>query len=94
LRLAQALERLRVAQWPYPGPIAVREDDGEQCELHVVDRWCYLGTARTEAEVHELAAASCDAEFDLDTYRMLTRYFDRAGGKANVIRLATPVSCG
>ncbi|MGE5524652.1 MAG: exonuclease domain-containing protein [Rhodospirillaceae bacterium] len=92
VRLAQALSRLRVAHWPYAGPIAIREQDADQCELHVVDRWCYLGAARTEGEVHELAAASREPQFDLHIYRMLTRYLDRADRKANVIRLATPAS--
>ena len=90
LRLADALARLRVARWPYAGPIAVQEGDGERCEVHVIDRWRYLGSARTEAEVHELACESREPAFDLDIYRVLSRYLSRAGSAAQVRRLARP----
>jgi DNA polymerase III subunit epsilon len=90
LRLADALARLRVARWPYAGAIAVQEDDGERCEVHVIDRWRYLGSARTEAEVHELACESREGPFDLNTYRILSRYLGRAGAAAQVRRLARP----
>ena len=40
--------------------------------MHVVDRWCYLGSAINEAELHELAA-EVEAEFDLDIYKILKK---------------------
>src|SRR5262249_30191744 len=43
-RLAQAyaaLLPLRVATWPYAGPIGIRE----RADLHIVENWRYLGTA-------------------------------------------------
>ncbi len=89
VRLAAALARLRLQQWPYPGAIAVRERDESRahCELHVLDRWRYVGTARSEAELHELAASARSAAFDVDTYRMLARFLGQRG-KADIIRLA------
>lgn len=86
LRLAQALARLTVGRWPYAGPIALREGEGDQCELHVIDRWCYLGTARTETEVHELAHSPRTPRFDLDTYKILTRFL-RDGAQAQIVKL-------
>ncbi len=55
-RLMAALARLRLEPWPYPGPIGLveRDDFLDIEEVHVIDRWRYLGTARSEAEVHEL----------------------------------------
>jgi DNA polymerase-3 subunit epsilon len=41
-------------------------------ELHVLDHWCYLGTAKSEAEVHDLLSASRPA-FDRDTYMILSK---------------------
>jgi DNA polymerase-3 subunit epsilon len=90
LRLTDALARLRVARWPYPGPVAVREAHGDRCEVHVIDRWRYLGSARTDAEVHELVWESRELPFDLDTYRILSRYFSRAANAVHVRRLARP----
>jgi len=76
VRLAAALARLRLRRWPYPGAIAVRERDESRahCELHVLDRWRYLGTAQSETELHEVAACARSAAFDFDTYTMLARF--------------------
>ena len=68
LRLQTALEAFRVKTWPYPGPIAIVEGEA----MHVVDRWCYLGSAINEAELHELASEG-EAEFDLDIYKILKK---------------------
>jgi len=81
LRLAAAFAALRVRAWPFPGRIGIRETavDGERCELHVLDQWCHLGTVRSEAELHELQDGGSRPLFDLDTYKILTRYL--LGGK-------------
>lgn len=68
LQLKTALELFRVQVWPYQGPIAIKE--GEQ--MHVVDRWCYLGSAINESELEELMHLG-DAEFDLDIYKILKK---------------------
>ena len=59
---------LRLATWPYPGPVAVREGEA----LHVIDHWCHLGTAHSEAEVWELLESG-QPQFDRDSYRILSR---------------------
>jgi DNA polymerase-3 subunit epsilon len=63
-----AMTRLKLAAWPYPGAIGIREGD----ELHVIDQWCYLGTAKNEADVHALLAAGRPV-FDRDTYLILNK---------------------
>jgi len=45
LHVFDALRTLAVPGWPHAGPIGIRE----RSDLHVVDRWRYLGTARTAA---------------------------------------------
>ena len=83
LRLAQALARLRLAAWPFPGPIAIVEDDpfSTRRELHVVDDWRYLGSASSPAEAHELASGSRDLPaFDVDIFRVLARALADPGG--------------
>jgi len=76
LRLATALAGLRVRAWPFAGRIGIRETaaDGERCELHVLDQWCHLGTVRNDDELRELQEGAPRPLFDLDTYKILTRY--------------------
>jgi len=62
------MQKLKLAVWPYPGAIGVREGE----ELHVIDRWCYLGTAKNEVEIAELLQAGVPA-FDRDTYMLLSK---------------------
>ena len=44
-------------------------------EFHVLDRWMYLGSARTEEDLAALSVRSASGGFDVDVYRMLLRYF-------------------
>jgi DNA polymerase-3 subunit epsilon len=81
LRLAEALSELKLAAWPFKGRIGVREANGERTELHVLDHWCHLGTVRSE---HELAALDAQPSFDLDTYKILKRFF---GGRRDGVEI-------
>jgi len=73
LRLAQALQSLRLAQWPYKGAIGLRERSGEKSEVHLFERWCFLGTASTESEIYEKLEVRGRPLFDLDIYKILKR---------------------
>lgn len=79
LRLAQALHRLRLAAWPYQGPIGVRETDAVtgRAEVHLIDRWCYLDTVDNEADLHDALEARTERAFDLDTYQILSKWLKR-----------------
>lgn len=68
LRLFTAIRPLRIDAWPYGGPIGIRE----RADVHVVDRWQFLGTARNDADVHELVGARRPG-FDKHTYAPLAR---------------------
>jgi DNA polymerase-3 subunit epsilon len=83
MRLQLALSSLKLKSWPFPGRVALRERDPrggipermQGSDLHVVDHWTYLGTARTEEELADLGARESSAGFDVDVYRILVRYF-------------------
>jgi DNA polymerase-3 subunit epsilon len=79
-RVATALARLKSADWPHRGPLGVVEEDHSRdaTEVHVLDRWCYLGTARCETEVAELLEAR-RPRFDFDHYRILSRHLGKRG---------------
>ena len=51
-RLAAALAPLKAADWPHRGPLGVVETDPvrDATEVHVVNRWCDLGTASSDAD--------------------------------------------
>ena len=45
-RLLEVLVRWRLQRWPYPGPVALAEGEGEARVWHVVDAWRHVGTWR------------------------------------------------
>ncbi|BBU26938.1 DNA polymerase/helicase [Burkholderia sp. THE68] len=63
----------RGAPWPYAGGIAIEERDDASGERawHVIDNWCYLGTASTLAQAGALRASADEPAFELSTYRIL-----------------------
>ena len=83
VRLISALVGLKLIAWPFAGPALVREGD----EAHLIEGWRYLGTARSDEELHALLA-SPRPPFDRDIYKILTKYVGRMTplpNRANVI---------
>jgi DNA polymerase-3 subunit epsilon len=82
LRLATSLEEWRVKDWPVAGRVVVRERHAESQleEAHVFDRWCHIGTARSEDELMELAQCSAEIEFDPDVYKILLGFMAKRPG--------------
>ncbi len=83
-RLMAALAKLKLKAWPYPGAIGLveRNDFMDVEEIHVVDGWRYLGTAKNEADIHELLEQARLTQFDMDTYKLLKSHM--AKGKVAV----------
>jgi DNA polymerase-3 subunit epsilon len=78
VRARMALSALKMQRWPFPGRIVLREQGRDSAEIHVLDRWAYLGTARSEQELAEIASRAPSEgapRFDADVYRILVRYF-------------------
>ena len=82
LRLATALAPWRLADWPWPGRIVVRErhPEGRFEQAHLFDRWCHLGTARSEEEFSDLLETRTEVGFDPDVYKILKAYVSRGKG--------------
>jgi excinuclease Cho len=74
-RLFTSLLALRVECWPYPGAVGLVERDEELTQIHVVNHWCYLGSAPNPEAARQLSqVASQVAEgFDADGYKILCR---------------------
>lgn len=74
-RLEQALSILKIDPWPYEGAATLVENstDGRQ-GLHVINNWCYVGTAWNEEAAQQMQAqAPAYPAFDPDTYRIASR---------------------
>ena len=70
VRARLALSGLKRREWPFTGPIGIRERDWRGVEeTHVFDRWCYN-----------------DEPFDLDIYRILTGFLDRPVRGAELLK--------
>jgi DNA polymerase III subunit epsilon len=82
VRLLTAMHTLKLAGWPYPGAIGIRETD----ELHVIDHWCYLGTAKTETEIDDMLNAGRPA-FDRDIYTTLCKALKKANRSCCITRM-------
>jgi DNA polymerase III subunit epsilon len=92
IRQAGALARLRLAPWPFGGRIALHEADSYRglSEIHVLDQWRYLGSARTEPELTELSEQRELPPFDLDHYRVLNRHLTQTRHALPVANLTRP----
>jgi DNA polymerase-3 subunit epsilon len=75
-RVKLGLMPQRLAQWPHPGPMLVREGTGERAQYHVVDGWQHLASFDGDVDPAQWAArpASRAARFCIDDYRILTRH--------------------
>ena len=74
LRLLVAMLDRKVATWPFDGPVGFveRSKDKTQTAIHVVDRWCYLGTATREGDCADLLETARPL-FDPDIYKILRK---------------------
>jgi DNA polymerase-3 subunit epsilon len=90
-RLAAALLRYDAGAWPHGGPIGIVERDRTQetAEVHVVDRWCYLGAASSDADLAELLEARRSPRFDYDHYRILVRHLAKRGVRVMPLQVAS-----
>jgi DNA polymerase-3 subunit epsilon len=84
-RLQQAMTKLKLATWPYAGAVGLKEAE----DLHIIDHWCYLGTAKNEAEVHDIIAGNRPA-FDKDTYMILSKALKKS---KNIIQINSKQAC-
>ena len=83
-RLLHALYKYRVGIWPYKTAIGIREAH----VVHVIDHWCYLGTAIDESEIFELLNSGIP-EFDLDIYKIVKKSLGKMG-PGKIIPLPKP----
>jgi DNA polymerase-3 subunit epsilon len=87
MRVSLALSKLRIAPWPYKNRISVREHHPVtgRAEIHLIDRWCYLGTANTQSDLFDQYETRRHEGFDVDTYKLLVAALKRPGKHLEII---------
>jgi DNA polymerase-3 subunit epsilon len=93
VRLVEALAEKRLPDWPFDGRVAFREVSVETGleAVHVFDRWCLVGSARSEEALQLLDDVAPQA-FDMDVYRLLRKWVERGeGAEGSAIRVRRPV---
>jgi DNA polymerase-3 subunit epsilon len=93
VRLATALAPWRVADWPWEGRVMIRErhPDARFEEAHVLDRWCHVGTARSDEDLAALAETRIDIDFDPDVYKIVHAFLAKRRGAVHPLPRASLV---
>ncbi|HEY6124674.1 MAG TPA: exonuclease domain-containing protein [Steroidobacteraceae bacterium] len=78
-RVKIGLMPLKLKPWPHEGAVVLREGAGERQQWHIIDAWQHLATIDADCEVEQVAdlvpaARRNRREFDIDSYRILTRF--------------------
>jgi DNA polymerase-3 subunit epsilon len=81
-RLLAALAPRRIEAWPLRGPGVLMEaaPHASRVEVHVFDRWRWLGSAGSREAARILARRDPLPAFDLDVYRIVTGHLRRHPG--------------
>ena len=92
IQLQTALIRLKQPDWPFPGPVALTEQQSwpERTRVHLFDRWQYLGYVEQPEAVFEKLAEVRLADFDLGIYRLLKRLLEVPKTAAGFIPVNVP----
>lgn len=83
LRFTTAFYKTKIKPWPYNGPIIITEtnDITGQNEFFIIDKWCYLGSLKSDNEndIENITNLSLDYDyiFDLDMYKILFRFLNK-----------------
>jgi DNA polymerase-3 subunit epsilon len=73
LRFEEAFYKSKIKPWRFDSPIIIKEI-GEKEEIHVIDKWCYLGSLKSEQD--SISDLKQEYNFDFDTYKILSRYIN------------------
>lgn len=75
LRMQIAFHNLRLKTWPWPGPVALVEEnlDTDRTDILVVYNWVHIATLHSEEELNDFEPGSAPVTFDLDSYKLLVK---------------------
>jgi excinuclease Cho len=70
-RLRQGMEQMQAMVWPFEGPVGIVEEGEDMHQVHLVDRWAYLGTLDGRRGKRRRLRLPKRPFIDIDTYRIL-----------------------
>ena len=75
LRVLAALSGQRLAAWPDPGKIGLREFDAAtgRTDIHVFEHWCHVATVHHASDLADALSGSAPLAFELETYQLLRK---------------------
>jgi DNA polymerase-3 subunit epsilon len=87
LRVLQALGPKKFLDWPFPGPIAIRESNAvnSRTVTHVFNNWHHLGTYTNQEDILDCSRSANNYSLNLDIYNILRRYLTQHPNQATVI---------
>ena len=65
--------------------IRERDAEGRFEEAYVFDRWCHVGTARSEDELADLSQARFEIDFDPDIYQIVRSFTSKHPARVKVV---------
>ena len=83
VRFTEAFSKYKLKRWIFDSPVLIKEK-GELEEAFIVDKWCLLGSIKSEEEFGDI---SQEYIFDLDTYKILTKFLSHPPKTVSVSRL-------
>lgn len=89
MRMTQALQPLRMQEWPFPGRVGIREHDPVtgRSEIHLFDRWHHLGSCDSPADLEDSLRVRQKPSFDFDTYKLLRRFLRDRPAAIEIVKL-------
>lgn len=85
VRFEEAFYKHKVKQWKFDGPIMLKET-GDTEEGFVIDKWCLLGSVKEDSDLDNI---SRDYLFDLDTYKILTKFILKPHSSLKISQINT-----
>ncbi len=86
MRFTEAFYKYKIKRWAFETPVIIKET-GETNEGFVVDKWCLLGRVKTEDDLQEI---SNDYIFDLDTYKILSKFISKPKNSISINKFVLP----
>jgi DNA polymerase-3 subunit epsilon len=87
-RVRQAFKARRVRQWPYRGPVILREglNKNNKGELFIIDQWCLVAAFQSDENgTRPFLETLSGTFFEFDTYKVLSRHLLQARHTLEVV---------
>jgi DNA polymerase-3 subunit epsilon len=82
LRFEEAFYSHKIKRWLFDKPIYIVESSEQKKQIHVVDKWCYLGSINDDSSLEEDKVSQYN--FDYDTYKIISSFISSPKNAAKI----------